>query len=224
MNSKLFSDAMSQLDSKYIEEALTYQKAKNSIWRPKRLAACLAAVLLLVFGLFQSGLLGNQTDVVTLESGSELRFTPSDTIPNPHSDIAPQLTARELTQEETAALFPGLTVTAHALFTQDGTLVGFEGTIGTIKLVLSTGELDLLDTTLAGTEETSEVHGTPVTAGYGTSGQMVLYYAAFPLGEGTVYLENAGEKEARDTVKTQLANAVETLLSNGPLSLSALEP
>ena len=35
MNAKKFSDAMSELDTKYVDEALNYKKkAKKSIWGP----------------------------------------------------------------------------------------------------------------------------------------------------------------------------------------------
>lgn len=51
MNAKKFSDAMSELDSKYIDEALNYkkkakQKAKKPIWiKCGAIAACLMLVI-----------------------------------------------------------------------------------------------------------------------------------------------------------------------------------
>ena len=50
MNTKIFSDAMSEIDTKYVDEALGYKKkAQKSIWaKLGAAAACLAAVAVLV--------------------------------------------------------------------------------------------------------------------------------------------------------------------------------
>ena len=47
MNAKKFSDAMSELDTKYVDEALNYKKkAKKPIWvKWGTMAACLCLVL-----------------------------------------------------------------------------------------------------------------------------------------------------------------------------------
>ncbi len=47
MNTKIFSDAMSEIDTKYVDEALGYKKkAQKSIWaKLGAAAACLAAVM-----------------------------------------------------------------------------------------------------------------------------------------------------------------------------------
>ena len=62
MNSKKFSEAMSELDSKYVDEAISYKKkAKKPVWAKwGAIAACFVAVTVLGVGLFQSGLFGNQ--------------------------------------------------------------------------------------------------------------------------------------------------------------------
>ena len=56
MNSKKFSEAMSELDSKYVDEAVSYKKkAKKPIWAKwGAIAACFVAVTVLGVGLFQS--------------------------------------------------------------------------------------------------------------------------------------------------------------------------
>ena len=48
MNRELFSDAMNEIDSKYVEEALTYKPAKRfvfPVWARRCAAACLICVL-----------------------------------------------------------------------------------------------------------------------------------------------------------------------------------
>ena len=48
MNRELFSDAMNEIDSKYVEEALTYKPAKRfvfPVWAQRCVAACLICVL-----------------------------------------------------------------------------------------------------------------------------------------------------------------------------------
>ena len=61
MNSKKFSEAMSELDSKYVDEAISYKKkAKKPVWAKwGAIAACFVAVTVLGVGLFQSGLFGS---------------------------------------------------------------------------------------------------------------------------------------------------------------------
>ena len=45
MNAKKFSDAMSELDTKYIDEALSYDKAHISKIRPRKLGILIAAAI-----------------------------------------------------------------------------------------------------------------------------------------------------------------------------------
>ncbi len=45
-------------------------------------------------------------------------------------------------------------------------MIGFEGKIENAKVVISTTDIALLDTKIVGSEESSEVNGTSVTAGY----------------------------------------------------------
>ena len=56
MNSKKFSEAMSELDSKYVDEAISYKKkAKKPVWAKwGAIAACFVAVTVLGVGLFQN--------------------------------------------------------------------------------------------------------------------------------------------------------------------------
>lgn len=50
MNRELFSDAMNEIDSKYVEEALTYKPAKRFVF-PVWVQRCVAACLICVLGL-----------------------------------------------------------------------------------------------------------------------------------------------------------------------------
>ena len=45
MNAKKFSDAMGELNTKYIEEALSYDKSCGSKIKPQKLGALIAAVI-----------------------------------------------------------------------------------------------------------------------------------------------------------------------------------
>ena len=80
MNAKKFSDAMSELDTKYVDEALNYKKKagkkkKKQNWTKwGAMAACFALIAVLGVGVFQSGLFGNKTYIATLDNGNEIIF------------------------------------------------------------------------------------------------------------------------------------------------------
>ena len=236
MNAKKFSDAMSELDTKYVDEALNYKKkAKKPGWiKWGTMAACFAVIAVLGVGVFQSGLFGNKTDIATLENGTEIVFVKSEMTAS-SIDIDGTVTTRQLTEDEIATLFPNLPVTAHAIFkTSDmdagnsPELIGFEGNIGNAKMVISTTNISLLDTEISGNEEISTVNGTSVTAGYfvtdpnSNGEQNAIYYATFKLGDSTIYVENAGAKTESETIKNDLATIIQELINNGALDLSAI--
>lgn len=60
MNAKKFSDAMSELDTKYVDEALSYDKSHISKVRPRKLGILIAAVIALLalcgFAAYELGL------------------------------------------------------------------------------------------------------------------------------------------------------------------------
>ena len=107
-------------------------------------------------------------------------------------------------------------------------LIGVEGNIGTIKLIVSTSDVQLLDTVIDGTEDTSEINGITILAGYFVTDpnskgeQTVIYYAAFETGNCNVSLENAGLREESETIKNQLAEVIQTLTENGELDLTSV--
>ena len=236
MNAKKFSDAMSELDTKYVDEALNYKKkAKKPGWiKWGTMAACFAVIAVLGVGVFQSGLFGNKTDIATLENGTEIVFVKSEMTAS-SIDIDGTVTTRQLTEDEIATLFPNLPVTAHAIFkTSDmdagnsPELIGFEGNIGNAKMVISTTNISLLDKEISGNEEISTVNGTSVTAGYfvtdpnSNGEQNAIYYATFKLGDSTIYVENDGAKTESETIKNDLATIIQELINNGALDLSAI--
>ena len=231
MNTKIFSDAMSEIDTKYVDEALGYKKkAQKSIWaKLGAVAACLAAVVVLAAGVFQSGLLGSKTDIAALDNGNEIVFVKSKTAASSlQLQLDADVTTRELTQEETQALFPSLPVTARAVFASGKGLIGLEGRIGNTKMVISTADISLLDTVIDGAEKISTVNGISVIAGYfvtdrnSVGKQNAIYYATFKLGDSTVYVENAGDRSESENVKNDLSHIIQELINNGELDLHRL--
>ena len=106
MNSKKFSEAMSELDSKYVDEAISYKKkAKKPVWAKwGAIAACFVAVTVLGVGLFQSGLFGSHTDIATLNNGEKIVFVKSDNVGGSLA-LDVDVTTKPLTEDETLALF-----------------------------------------------------------------------------------------------------------------------
>lgn len=223
MNTKEFFNVINELDNKYVEEAIQYKKkkSKTSVWvKWGTVAACFSVVAILGISMFQSGLFRNKIDVAILENGNEIVFVKSKMA---ISDLDINVTTRQLTQEESMELFPDLPVTAHAIFAEDKELVGFEGTIGSAKMVISTTDILLLDTEIVGSEESSEVNGISITAGYFITGRNAIYYTTFTLGDSTVYVENVGAKEESERVKNDLAIIIQKLIDNGALNLNSLK-
>ena len=196
------------------------------------IAACFAVIAVLGVGVFQNGLFGNKTDIATLDNGNEIIFVKSETAGS-SIDIDGTITTRQLTETEAASLSK-LDRYSSCSFRVDDTvsdsnkeLIGFEGKIENAKVVISTTDIALLDTKIVGSEESSEVNGTSVTAGYfvtdrnSVGEQNVIYYATFKLGDSTVYVENAGAKTESESVKNDLATIIQELINNGALDLSS---
>lgn len=236
MNTKKFSDAMSELDNKYVEEAIQYKKrkGKKNIWvKCGALAACLAVVAVLGIGSFQSGLFGSKTDIATLDNGNEIVFVKSEAVGS-SIDIDGTITTKQLTEDELTTLFPNLPVTAHAVFrtsdmdaSNSPELIGFEGNLGSIKMIASTSEVQLLDTVIDGTKESTEINGINIIAGYSVTDpnsngeQNTIYYATLGIGSCKIYLENAGTKANSEVTKSQLVEVIQKFLENGELDISS---
>lgn len=229
MNAKKFSENMSEPDGKYVDEATNYKKKfRKSIQGKLGLVlVCLAVVAVLGVGVYQSGLFGSKTEVAILDNGTEIVFVKSG-ITAPSLAAALNVTTQPLTEDELTILFPNLSVTAHAVFSDTEELMGFEGNIKNTKMVIATTDIPLLDTKIVGIEESSTVNGTSVVAGYfetdrnSVGEQNVIYYATFKLGDSTVYVENAGKKSESEDVKNDLATIIQEMINNGTFNLSAI--
>lgn len=106
-------------------------------------------------------------------------------------------------------------------------LIGFEGQVGNVKVIISTSDVQLLDTVIVGTEKVSEINGITIVAGYFVTDpnsrgeQNAIYYATFEIGDCKVYLENGGMKDDSETIKNQLAEVIQKLTENGNLDLTS---
>lgn len=228
MTVKQFAEGLSALDDRYIAEAAEYQVKHNrnpAVWWLSA-AACLMLVAALGVAVLQGG--GIFSDTVKLENGAVLRFEKIENIGTSSLDM--DVTVQQLTQTQLQQMFPDLQVEARAIFlAENGSLVGIEGSVGEMKLLVSCSDMPLTDTVLVGEEATSTVDGVAVTAGRFVTNKnsrgerTAIYYAAFQLGESTFYLENAGDYGAREAVKTELADVLQTILKNGEPNWAILQ-
>lgn len=224
MNAKIFSEAMSELDGKYIDEALNYKSNKTNkpVWvRWGAIAACFAVVVALGAGLF----FGSNAEKAVLENGDELVFEKSDVLAG---SLDLNVETRPLTEEENRILFKDLPGKANAIYAADsGKLIGFDGEIGKIKITVQLTAQTLIDTVIEGIENSTEINGTSVKAGYfitdpNSRGERnAIYYAAFEQGNIKYYLVNSGTKNESEATKNQLAEVIKRLTENGEPDLSA---
>lgn len=221
--------ALGDVDNQYIKEAEPMKKTrKMNAWRKwASVAACFALVAVIGVGIFQSGMFGVKTDIATLDNGETITFVKGDTIT---SSMDLDVTARELNDEEIKMLFADLPVTANAYFDTDNhNILGFEGKIDDMKLVVSTQGVKLLDTVIDGNEYASTVGEVSINAGYfvtkaNSQGvKTVIYYATFDIGENTVYVEYSGVESESETVKTNLVDTILKLIENGEFDLSQIK-
>lgn len=223
--SKLYN-SITNVDNQFIEEVQTKKKKKNGWLKWAAMAACFAVVALSI-GLFRGGLFDANTDTANLDNGSKIVFVKSDNVGGSLA-LDVNVTKKPLTEDEISALFSDLSITANAIFLNndidaDGSqkVIGFEGQIGNVKIVISTSDVQLLDTVIVGTEESSEINGITITAGYFVTNpnskgeQNAIYYATFKIGGCEVYLENGGTKDDSETTKNQLAEVIQKLIENG---------
>ena len=233
---KRILNVLSQVDEQFIAEAAPGKRAnKKPAWiKWTSIAACLALVAVLGVGALQGGWFSGD-DIARLDNGATINFVKCDAVGGSLS-LAYDTTSRELTAEEASALFGDLPVTADAIFTVDEQaagnaqkLIGFEGKIGDVKLLITTSDLPLLDTTIVGNEKATEVDGVSVTAGYFITApnsrdeQTAIYYATFEIGSSTMYVENAGARAKSEAVKNDLVTVIQELIGNGELDLTSVE-
>ena len=224
---KRILNVLGQVDDKYVDDAAPGKRtSKKPAWiKRTSIAACLVLVFALGVGALRGGWFSGN-DIAKLDNGTAINFVKCDTAGGVLS-LDMDATTRELTAQEVRTYFGDLPVTANAVFNAaDNRLVGFDGKIGAVKMIIATSDLPLLDTVIVGSEKTTEVSGVCVTAGYfltdaNSSGQRTaIYFATFELGGDTFYVENAGLKAQRETVKNDLAAAVQKLIANGELDIT----
>lgn len=227
MSTEKFSDAMGEINDRYLDEAISYHRNRKKLRWVKwtSLAACFALAAVLGIGVWQGGWFGRGNDIVTLDHGDTINFVKSDAVGGSLS-LAIDITSRELTAEEIQMLFADLPASAQAIFTvADHKLIGFDGKIGGVKMVVSTSDIQLLDTVIVGDEQSTEVNGVCVTAGYFITNpnskniKTAIYYATFELGDSTVYVENAGTQAEREATKNELVSVIQKLIENGEFDL-----
>lgn len=220
---------LGQVDEKYAAEAATGKKAeKKPTWiRWTSVAACLVLIVSLLIGALKGGWL-RSSDVAELDNGNTIIFVKCDSAGGSLS-LDRDVNTRELTAEEVKTMFGDLPVTAFALFNAaDDELIGVDGKIGDMKLIITTSGLPLTDTVVEGIEKNTVVDGVSVIAGYyltdpnSRGEQTAIYFATFELGSSTVYVENAGARAEREKVKNDLAAVVQELINNGEPDTSQL--
>lgn len=238
MTKKTISDAVTNISAEYIERAADYSVKKKS-HKPSlialgTMAACLAVVVVAGAVLLRGKWFGNRTDEATLENGNKIIFVKSNLVSG-SADM--DVTVEPLAEEEAADLFSKFTdfpVTANAIYKNSDKdtgnpqeLIGYEGTIGNVKIVVSLSDMQLLDAVIVGAEETTELNGTSIAAGYfitdpnSKGEQNAIYYATLELGSCKVYLENADTVENRETTKQQLVEVIQKLTENKELDLTS---
>lgn len=229
MNTKKFSEAMSEVDDKYYIEAANYQPKRKKISSVKwgAMAACLCLAVVGAF-VFRNVSLSNHE--VTFDNGDTLVFAKSDSVGSEQFEVKrSDVDVSALTSSEIKLLFNELPVSGVAYFDKDsGQFVAFEGNINDILLaVTAPGEI-FADTIIDGKETISEIEGTAVSAGYfltdkNSKGERtVIYYASFKLGQYELYVEHAGIESNGDSVKTELADTVQVLISNGEPDMGSI--
>ena len=229
MNTKNFSEAISEVDDKYYIETANYQpKQKKQIWvKWGAIAACLCFVVVSAF-MFRNWSRSNHE--ITFNSGDTLVFAKSDSVDSEQFEVKrSDVDVCALTSSEIKLLFNDLPASGVAYFDKhSGKFVAFEGKINDISLDITAPGEFFADTIIDGKETISEIQGTAVSAGYfltdkNSKGERtIIYYASFKLGQYEFYVEHAGIESNSDSLKTELANTIQTLISNGELDISSI--
>ncbi len=147
---------------------------------------------------------------------------------------------RELTADESQKVFPGLTdshgITATANFGSDesgASLFNIDAhavSTGGLETYLQVAPGDVvLDYVLDGDIKTSDVLGTPVTAGYfetkpNSRGEKnVIYFASFRLSGLGYYVELGGREAESAALREEFSSLIGLLIKGGGADLSAFE-
>lgn len=228
MRNKSISETISNINPKYINEATTYNTDEKKIvyhtqWvKFGTVAACLALVVALSIMI----IFGGAEQVANLDNGDTIKFIKTEQGLG-ESDIAFWIETRDLNENEIKMLFGDLPVNAYALFNvENGSILGIEGEVNGMRLVVSGMDVSLVDAVIDGEENTSNVDGVSVNAGYfiddTSRGKNIIYYATFSLGESIVYVEHAGTKDKSEKVKNEIADMILKLIELREINLNQI--
>lgn len=226
MKKKNISEAIGNINQKYINEAVIYagelKALRHNKWTKWRaIAACFAIVAVLGVGIFQ-GVFSSRKQIATLDNGNTISFVKSGSGIG-QLDISVQIETRDLTVSESKALFNEIPVKAYAVFnSENGSVIGLEGEVSDVKLIVSVPDIMLKDTVIEGEENVSNVNGVSVNAGYFINDKNAIYYATFKLGENTVYVEHAGAKEESEKIKNEISTVIQNLTVLGEIDLAQI--
>lgn len=226
MNEKRILRALGEVADRYILEAEPMKTGrKTGLRKWAVIAACFALAAAVGLGAFR--LPGTKTDLAVLENGESITFGKAETIGASQPDL--NVTVRALRESENRALFGVLPITANAYFDPERhNMIGFEGKMEDVKLIVSAPGINLLDVMIEGCEYTSAVGGTFVTAGYfitnadGLGAKTAIYYASFDIGGNSVYAECSGAESEREAIKNKLGHAIWMLIENGAFDFSQI--
>ncbi len=227
MRKNKISETIGNINQKYVNEATAYTGEAKVVHDTRwmkwgAVAACFALIAVLGISIFQSGLFGDGEQIATLDDGNKINFVRSDSAMG-QLDIAFQIETRDLTESECQTLFNELPITAYAIFNaEDESILGIEGKINDMKLIVSAPDVMINDTVIDGEENASAVDGVSVNAGYFTNNKYVIYYATFELGESTVYIEHAGPKDQSKILKNEISVMIQNLIALGEIDLTQI--
>lgn len=221
MKREKISETIQNINAKHVDEATVYN-GENTAKRKKTWIkwSAVAACLIICVALFLS--IGRE--YVKLDNGDILVFNASTELGV--ADMIRSDEFRDLSESEIKSLFKDLPVTkATVMFNpDDGSVWSIEGYINGKTLLIAApfySNSCIVDPSWSSL--TSKVNGISVEAGYIFSGQNVIYYAEFKLGENTVYIEHSGLKEENDTVKKEIADMIEGLTELGEIDLNIIK-
>jgi hypothetical protein len=186
------------------------------------LAACLVLVVALTVAIgSNANWFKGEIHTVELSDGAPLDFYQAE-VGTGSLDFGIDVTSRDLTADENAALLGDSSTTACGIFSAvDGSLLRVEGHIGTTRFVLAAFGVPVSDTIIDADKKVSTVNGVPVSAGYfitaknSTGMRNIIYFASFTLDDVAVYIEQGGLETESEALRGEITSAIEWLIQNG---------
>ncbi|MGN0299219.1 MAG: hypothetical protein ACI4C1_08590 [Lachnospiraceae bacterium] len=222
------ANTLGYIDDKLISEAAnsTRIRKQQTRWlKWSAAAACFILAAVLIIGILQGKLFGNNTHIATLENGNTLAFVKTDSVGIGQFDMERDMEGRKLTDSEIDLLFEQMPVSGTVYFNNENNqFAALEGKLGNVTLTITAPGVSIADTIIVGEEQTSEVDGVSVAAGYfitraNSKGKRnIIYYATFELGENIIYVEYAGSTDDSTAVRTEIAAAIQDLIHHGEIN------